>query len=75
MVTCCTRCHEASSLAKLWQVRTDRSARIKLFVQVIAEVKRRQFKQMLDAYEAAQREQVRAGGDQASGDDAAPTAR
>jgi hypothetical protein len=38
-----------------------------LFVQVIPEVKRRQFKQMLDAYEAAQREQVRAGGDQASG--------
>jgi hypothetical protein len=38
-----------------------------LFVQVIPEVKRRQFKQLLDAYEAAQREQVRAGGDQASG--------
>ena len=38
-----------------------------VFVQVIPEVKRRQFKQMLDAHEAVQREQVRAGGDQASG--------
>jgi hypothetical protein len=46
-----------------------------LFVQIIPEVKRRQFKQMLDAYEATRREQVRAGGDQASGDDAAPTAK
>jgi hypothetical protein len=46
-----------------------------LFVQVIPEIKRRQFKQMLDAYEAARREQVRAGGDQASGEDTAPTAR
>jgi hypothetical protein len=46
-----------------------------LFVQVIPEAKRRQFKQALDAYEAAQRDQARAGGDQASGDDAAPTAR
>jgi hypothetical protein len=46
-----------------------------LFVQVIPEVKRRQFKQMLDAYEATRREQARAGGDQASGDDGAPTAR
>jgi hypothetical protein len=46
-----------------------------LFVQVIPEVKRRQFKQMLDAYEAAQRGKARAGSDQASADDAAPTAR
>ena len=46
-----------------------------LFVQVIPEVKRRQFKQMLDAYEAMRREQARAGTDQASGDDVAPTAR
>jgi putative copper export protein len=46
-----------------------------LFVQVVPEVKRRQFKQALDAYEAAQREQARAGSDQASGDDGAPTAR
>jgi hypothetical protein len=46
-----------------------------VFVQVIPEVKRRQFKQMLDAYEATRREQARAGSDQASGDDAAPTAR
>ena len=46
-----------------------------VFIQVIPEVRRRQFKQMLDAYEAAQREQVRAGTDQASGEDAAPTAR
>jgi hypothetical protein len=46
-----------------------------LFVQVIPEVKRRQFKQALDAYEAAQRDQARAGSDQALGDDAAPTAK
>jgi hypothetical protein len=39
-----------------------------VFVQVFPEVKRRQFKQALDAYEAAQREP-------ASGDDGAPTAR
>ena len=38
-----------------------------LFVQVIPEVKRRQFKQMLDAYEATRREQARAESDQASG--------
>jgi hypothetical protein len=37
---------------------------VALFVQVIPEVKRRQFKQVLDAYEAAQREQAQAGGDQ-----------
>ena len=46
-----------------------------LFVQVVPEVKRRQFKQALDAYEAARREKARAGGDQASGDDGAPPAR
>ena len=34
-----------------------------LFVQVIPEVKRRQFKQMLDAYEATRREQARAESD------------
>jgi hypothetical protein len=44
-----------------------------LFVQVVPEAKRRQFKQVLDAYEAALREKGRAGGDQASGDDRAPT--
>jgi hypothetical protein len=46
-----------------------------VFVQVFPEVKRRQFKQALDAYEAARREKTRAGSDQASGDDGAPTAR
>jgi hypothetical protein len=46
-----------------------------VFVQVFPEVKRRQFKQALDAYEAAPREKARAGSDQASGDDGAPTAR
>jgi hypothetical protein len=46
-----------------------------LFVQVVPEVKRRQFKQVLDAYETAQREKARAASDQASGDDGAPTAR
>jgi hypothetical protein len=45
-----------------------------VFVQIIPEIKRRQFKQMLDAYEAARREKARAGSDQASGDDGAPTA-
>jgi hypothetical protein len=48
---------------------------VTVFVQVIPEIKRRQFKRMLDAYEATRREQARAGGDQASGDDGAPTAR
>jgi hypothetical protein len=38
-----------------------------VFVQVFPEVKRRQFKQALDAYEAAQGEKARAGSDQASG--------
>ena len=37
--------------------------------------KRRQFKRWLDDYEATLREKARAGGDQASGDDQAPTAR
>jgi hypothetical protein len=45
-----------------------------VFVQVFPEIKRRQFKQALDAYEAAQRDEARAGSDQASGDDGAPTA-
>jgi hypothetical protein len=46
-----------------------------LFVEVVPEVKRRQFKRWLGAYEATRREKARAGGDQASGDDQAPTAR
>jgi hypothetical protein len=45
-----------------------------VFVQVFPEIKRRQFRQALDAYEAAQRDEARAGSDQASGDDGAPTA-
>jgi hypothetical protein len=44
-----------------------------LFFQVVPEAKRRQIKRWLDDYEAAQREQARAGSDQASGDDAAPS--
>jgi len=44
------------------------------FVQIWPEANRRQLKRWLDAYEAM-REQARAGGDQASGDDGAPTAR
>jgi hypothetical protein len=48
---------------------------VAVFVQVIPEAKRRQFKQALDAYEAALRDRGRAGSDRASGDDAAPTAR
>jgi hypothetical protein len=46
-----------------------------LFVEVVPEVKRRQFKRWLGAYEATRREKARAGGDQVSGDDQAPTAR
>src|SRR5215470_3977278 len=46
-----------------------------LFVQIWPEAKRRQLKRSLDAYEAALRAKARAGGDQASGDDGAPTAR
>jgi hypothetical protein len=45
-----------------------------VFVQIVPEVKRRQIKRMLDAYEAA-REKARAESDQASGDDQAPTAK
>jgi hypothetical protein len=43
-----------------------------LFVEVFPEVKRRQFKQALDAYEAAQRDKARAGSDGISVDDEAP---
>jgi hypothetical protein len=46
-----------------------------VFVQIYPEAKRRQFKQVLDAYEAALRDEARAGGEQALGDDGAPTAR
>jgi hypothetical protein len=46
-----------------------------VFVQIVPEVKRRQIKRWLDAYEATLREKARAGSDQASGDDGAPTAR
>jgi hypothetical protein len=46
-----------------------------MFAEVIPEVKRRQIKRTLDAYEATLREKARAGGDQASGDDEAPTER
>jgi hypothetical protein len=46
-----------------------------VFVQIWPEVKRRQLKRWLDAYEAALREKARVGSGQASGDDGAPTAR
>jgi hypothetical protein len=45
-----------------------------LFVQVVPELKKRQFKAWLDAYEAT-REKARVGTDQASGDDGAPRAK
>ena len=45
------------------------------FVQIWPEANRRQLKRWLDVYEAAQREKARAGSDEASGDDRAPTAR
>ena len=44
------------------------------FLQIWPEAKRRELKRWLDAYEAALREKARAGGDQTSGDDGAPTA-
>jgi hypothetical protein len=44
-----------------------------LFAQVLPEAKRRQLKRWLDPYEAALREKARARGDQAPGDDQAPT--
>jgi hypothetical protein len=47
---------------------------VTVFVQVIPEIKRRQIKRTLDAYEAMRRQKARAGGDQASGDDQAPRA-
>jgi hypothetical protein len=45
-----------------------------LFAQVLPEAKRRQMKRWLDPYEATLREKARAGSDQVSGDDQAPTA-
>ena len=45
------------------------------FVQIWPEAKRRQLRQWLDAYEAARRENARARGGQAPGDDGATTAR
>ena len=45
------------------------------FVQIWPEAKRRQLKRWLDAYEATLHENARAGSDQASGNDGAPTAR
>src|SRR5262245_20851842 len=46
-----------------------------VFFQVIPEAKTRQIKRALDAFEAALREQARAGRGQASGDDQAPSPR
>jgi hypothetical protein len=45
-----------------------------VFTHVIPEVKRRQLKQALDAYEATLRDQARAGRDQTSGGGGAATA-
>jgi hypothetical protein len=52
-----------------WAMWTGVVVVVVVFVQLFPETKRRQFKQALDAYEAAQREQAQAGSDQA------PTAR
>ena len=46
-----------------------------VFAQVLPEAKTRQIKRALDAFEAALRDQARAGSDQASGDDGAPSPR
>jgi hypothetical protein len=45
-----------------------------VFVQIFPETKRRQFKQVLDAYEAARRDEARTGGDQTPGGEGAQTA-
>jgi len=45
-----------------------------VFLQVLPEAKRRQYKQALDAYEAALRDKARAEGEEASGDDEASSA-
>ncbi len=45
-----------------------------VFVQIFPEAKRRQIERALDAYEAALRNKLRAGSDQASREDGAPTA-
>jgi hypothetical protein len=37
---------------------------VAVFVQIIPEVKRRQFKQAFDAYEASQRDEVSTGSDE-----------
>jgi len=52
-----------------WAMWTGVVVVVVVFVQLFPETKRRRFKQALDAYEAAQREQAQAGSDQASGDD------
>ena len=44
-----------------------------VFLQVLPEAKRRQYKQALDAYEAALRDKARAEGDEPSGNDEAST--
>jgi hypothetical protein len=44
-----------------------------VFLQVLPEAKRRQYKQALHAYEAALRDNARAEGDKASGNDEAST--
>ena len=45
-----------------------------VFFQVIPEAKTRQIKRAVDAFEAALRDQARAGSDREPGDDGAPTA-
>jgi hypothetical protein len=45
-----------------------------LFLQIVPEVKRRQFKQALDAYEGAVRAEAEAGGDEGPRGDPAPPA-
>lgn len=46
-----------------------------VFFQVVPEAKTRQIRRAVDALEAALRDQARAGSDQASGDDQAPSPR
>jgi hypothetical protein len=43
-----------------------------LFLQILPEAKRRQYKQLLDAYEATLSDEARAGGDRAPGNNGEP---
>jgi hypothetical protein len=64
---------EAKRKGTEWQL--SPGFRVVVFFQVYPEVKTRQIKRWADGVEAALRDQARAGSDQASGDDGAPSPR